>query len=89
MGTAVRADLTVTMHPEAGLVRIPARVCRRGRVADIGIPSRSRGKGNLSVSLLDRGSVQGIIGERRADAHKGLRSSHGRRALRVKTGLRS
>jgi len=73
MGTAVRADLTVTMaFLKRGLVLYPgAGYAGTVRVADIGIPSEVSEKEHISVSLLDRDSVWGVISSRLPDAHKG------------------
>jgi NAD(P)H-hydrate epimerase len=55
-----------------GLVLYPgAEYAGTVRVADIGIPSEAAEKENISVSLLDRDSVLGVIGARRSDSHKG------------------
>ena len=73
MGTAIRADLTVAMaFLKRGLVLYPgAGYAGTVRVADLGIPAEVAEKENISVSLLDRGSIQGVICSRLADAHKG------------------
>ncbi len=73
MGTAVKADLTVTMaFLKRGLVLYPgAEYAGTVRVADIGIPSEVAEKENISVSLLDKGAVWGVISNRLPDAHKG------------------
>ena len=73
MGTAVRADLTVTMAlPKRGLFLYPG-AAHSGvlRVADIGIPPEVLEAENIPVSLLDRTMVAGVMGERDRDAHKG------------------
>jgi NAD(P)H-hydrate epimerase len=73
MGAAVKADLTVTMaFLKRGLVLYPgAGYAGIVRVADIGIPSEVAEKEHLSVSLLDKDSVWGVISSRMPDAHKG------------------
>jgi hydroxyethylthiazole kinase-like uncharacterized protein yjeF len=73
MGAAIKADLTVTMaFLKRGLVLYPgAEYAGTVRVADLGIPAEVAEKENISVSLLDRGSIQGVIGSRLSDAHKG------------------
>jgi len=73
MGAAVRADLTVTMaFLKRGLVLYPgAGYAGTVRVADIGIPSEVAEKEHISVSLLDKDSVWGVISSRLPDAHKG------------------
>ena len=73
MGTAIKADLTVTMaFLKRGLVLYPgAEYAGTVRVADLGMPSEVAEKENISVSLLDRGSVRGVISSRLSDAHKG------------------
>ncbi len=73
MGAAVRADLTVTMaFLKRGLVLYPgAGYAGTVRVADIGIPPEIAEKEHLSVSLLDKNSVWGVISSRLPDAHKG------------------
>jgi NAD(P)H-hydrate epimerase len=73
MGTAVRADLTVTMAlPKRGLVLHPgASYAGQVRVADIGIPADVIEKEIITTHLLDRGSVWGAIRKRESDTHKG------------------
>jgi hydroxyethylthiazole kinase-like uncharacterized protein yjeF len=73
MGSAVKADLTVTMaYLKRGLVLYPgAGYAGTVRVADIGIPSEAADKEQISVSLLDRDSVRGLIISRSPEAHKG------------------
>jgi ADP-dependent NAD(P)H-hydrate dehydratase / NAD(P)H-hydrate epimerase len=73
MGSAVKADLTVTMaFLKRGLVLYPgAGYAGTVRVADIGIPSEAADKEQISVSLLDRDSVRGLISSRSPEAHKG------------------
>ncbi|HEY6010171.1 MAG TPA: NAD(P)H-hydrate dehydratase [Nitrospirota bacterium] len=73
MGVAVRADLTVTMALlKLGLALHPgAQYAGTVRVADIGIPGEVIEKEKISVGLIDSGSVWGLMGPRRADAHKG------------------
>jgi ADP-dependent NAD(P)H-hydrate dehydratase / NAD(P)H-hydrate epimerase len=73
MGTAIMADLTVTMAVlKRGLVLFPgARHSGTVRVADIGIPSEVIEKETINVRLLNKGSLLGILGRRAQDAHKG------------------
>jgi hydroxyethylthiazole kinase-like uncharacterized protein yjeF len=73
MGTAVRADLTVTMAlPKRGLVLHPgASFSGQVRVADIGIPTEVVEQEKVRVNKLDRAMVSGLVGERDRDAHKG------------------
>jgi NAD(P)H-hydrate epimerase len=73
MGTAVRADLTVTMAlPKRGLVLHPgASYAGQVRVADIGIPAEVIDKEQIEASLLDRGFVWGAFRKRESDTHKG------------------
>ena len=73
MGAAVKADLTVTMaFLKRGLVLYPgAGYAGTVRIADIGIPSEVAEKEHLSVSLLNKDAVWGVISSRSPDAHKG------------------
>ncbi len=73
MGTAVRADLTVTMIlPKRGLLLHPG-AAHTGlvRVADLGVPPEAVEKERIAVGILDRAAVRGALDERRRDAHKG------------------
>ena len=73
MGTAVLADLTVTMALlKRGLVLYPgAHFAGTIRVVDIGIPSEVVEKEKITVHLLDRGYAWGILRHRYPDTHKG------------------
>lgn len=73
MGSAVTADLTVTMALlKRGLVLFPgARHAGTVRVADIGIPSEVIEKEKINVRLLNKDSLVGMLGRRERDAHKG------------------
>ena len=73
MGSAVRADLTVTMVlPKRGLVLYPgAAFAGQVRVADIGIPTEVIAKEGIQVGLLEHGLAWGLTGERDRDSHKG------------------
>jgi hydroxyethylthiazole kinase-like uncharacterized protein yjeF len=73
MGSAVRADLTVTMALlKRGLVLHPgARHAGTIRVADIGIPSEVADKEKILTSLLTHGSTWGLIDPRQPDSNKG------------------
>ncbi len=73
MGTAVNADLTVTMALlKRGIVLHPgSQFAGMVRVADIGIPSEAIEQEKLPVSLLDQGTVWGAVTPRKRDAHKG------------------
>jgi hydroxyethylthiazole kinase-like uncharacterized protein yjeF len=72
-GTAVNADLTVTMALlKRGLVLFPgAHHAGVVRIADIGIPSEVIEKERINVRLVNKGSLLGILGRRALDAHKG------------------
>jgi hydroxyethylthiazole kinase-like uncharacterized protein yjeF len=73
MGSAIRADLTVTMaFLKFGLVLYPgAEYAGAVRVADIGIPSEVADEERISASLLDKDAVRGLVTSRPPDAHKG------------------
>jgi len=73
MGSAVRADLTVTMVlPKRGLVLYPgAAFAGQVRVADIGIPQEVIEKEDIRIGLLEHGLAWGLTGERDRDSHKG------------------
>lgn len=73
MGTAIMADLTVTMAVlKRGIMVFPgARNAGEVRIADIGIPSEVIEKEKINVRLLNKGSLLGILGRRDQDAHKG------------------
>ncbi len=73
MGTAVKADLTVTMALlKRGLVLYPGALhAGTVRIADIGIPAGAVEKENIPLTLLDRGSAWGVLVPRQRDAHKG------------------
>ncbi|MDA8424175.1 MAG: NAD(P)H-hydrate dehydratase [Nitrospiraceae bacterium] len=73
MGTAIKADLTVTMALlKRGLVLFPgAGHAGAVRVADIGIPSEVIEKEKINIRVLNRESLLGIMGRRETDAHKG------------------
>jgi NAD(P)H-hydrate epimerase len=73
LGSAVRADLTVTMGLlKRGLVLSPgAENAGIVRVADIGIPAGTIEQENIRLALLDRGYSWGLIGPRSRNAHKG------------------
>ena len=73
MGTAVRADLTVTMVlPKRGLVLYPgASFAGQVRVADIGIPTEVVEKEKIRVILLEHGLAEGQMAVRDRDANKG------------------
>ncbi len=72
-GTAIKADLTVTMALlKRGIVLYPgAGFAGTVRVADIGIPSEVIEKENISVRLLNKGSLPDMPGRREPAAHKG------------------
>jgi ADP-dependent NAD(P)H-hydrate dehydratase / NAD(P)H-hydrate epimerase len=72
-GAAVNADLTVTMALlKRGLVLFPgARHAGTVRIADIGIPSEVIEKEKISVRLLNKGSLLGMLERRAPDSHKG------------------
>ena len=73
MGTAVRADLTVTMMlPKRGLVLHPGASCAgEVRVADIGVPPQAVEQEEIGIDLLDIAAVSGTMDGRSRDAHKG------------------
>jgi NAD(P)H-hydrate epimerase len=73
MGSAVRADLTVTMIlPKRGLLLHPgASYAGEVRVADIGVPLEAVDAEPIAVHVLDRAAVSALLDERRRDAHKG------------------
>ncbi len=73
LGTAIRADLTVTMALlKRGLVLNPgAQYAGTVRVADIGIPAEVIEKEKITVELLTRGMAWGAVTRRKPDAHKG------------------
>ncbi len=73
MGTAIKADLTVTMALlKRGLVLYPgAEYAGTVRIADIGIPREVIEKEKVTISLLDHGAVRGVLSNRVPDAHKG------------------
>jgi len=73
LGTAVKADLTVTMALlKRGLAGYPgASYAGTVRVADIGIPSEAIEKEKINTTLLNKNSLWGLIGRREPDAHKG------------------
>jgi NAD(P)H-hydrate epimerase len=73
MGSAVRADLTVTLALlKRGLVLYPgAQHAGTVRIADIGIPSEVVEKEKINAHLLNREYAWGLIGRRELDAHKG------------------
>jgi NAD(P)H-hydrate epimerase len=73
MGAAIRADLTVTMALiKRGLILFPgAAYAGAVRVVDIGIPHEVVEKESISLSLLGREFVWGMVRRRASDAHKG------------------
>ena len=73
MGSAIRADLTVTFALlKRGLALYPgAQHAGTVRIADIGIPSEVMEKEKINTHLLNRGYAWGLIGRRAPDAHKG------------------
>jgi NAD(P)H-hydrate epimerase len=73
MGTAVRADLTVTMALlKRGLVLHPgAEHAGAVRVVDIGLPVEAVEQERVSLSLLERGFAWGMTGRRDRASHKG------------------
>ncbi len=73
IGSAVRADLTVTMALlKRGLVLHPgAQHAGTVRIADIGMPPEVAEKEQIPINLLTGASVQGFLGKRREDANKG------------------
>jgi hydroxyethylthiazole kinase-like uncharacterized protein yjeF len=73
MGTAVKADLTVTMALlKRGLVLYPgAGFAGTVRVGDIGIPPEVIEKENINLRLLNQEGIADIGRRRAPDAHKG------------------
>jgi hydroxyethylthiazole kinase-like uncharacterized protein yjeF len=73
MGSAVRADLTVTLGLlKRGLLLYPgARHAGTVRIADIGLPSEVIEKEEINTYLLNREYAWGLIARRAPDAHKG------------------
>jgi hydroxyethylthiazole kinase-like uncharacterized protein yjeF len=73
MGAAIKADLTVTMALlKRGLLLHPgAAHAGAVRVADIGMPPQAVERENIQVTLLDRGSLWGLLSPRGRDSHKG------------------
>ncbi len=73
MGSAVRADLTITMALlKRGIVLHPgADHAGTIRIADIGIPSEVVEQEKIVTSLLTRGSAWGLLHPRASEAHKG------------------
>ncbi len=73
MGSAIKADLTVTMALlKRGLALYPgAEYCGTVRVADIGIPPEVIEQEKIAVRLLDRSSAWGAADRRKRDSHKG------------------
>lgn len=72
-GSAVKADLTVTMALlKRGLVLHPGAI-HAGvvRVADIGVPSEAVEREKISLSLLNRGYAWGLASPRAPHSHKG------------------
>ncbi len=75
LGTAVKADLTVTFAlPKRGHILFPgADYCGTVRVADIGFPSNlleEEGK-KIKVSTVEEIEVRAYLKPRQADSHKG------------------
>lgn len=72
-GSAVHADLTVTMAlPKRGLFLYPgAGFAGKIRVADLGIPPEVIEKESIRVNLLDHDLMQGGMDCRARDSHKG------------------
>lgn len=73
LGSAVHADLTVTMAlPKRGLYLHPgADFAGKVQVADIGIPPEVIEKEPIRTSLLDRETMQGSLECRERNGHKG------------------
>ena len=73
MGTAVRADLTITMVAlKRGLVLYPGiNYAGEVRVADIGIPSEAIDSEKIVAGFLTSGAAWGLLHQRGRDAHKG------------------
>lgn len=73
MGTAVRAELTVTMAAlKRGLVLYPgATYAGEVRVVDIGIPAEVIDKEKITAGFLTSATAGALLHERARDAHKG------------------
>ncbi|HEX9020196.1 MAG TPA: NAD(P)H-hydrate dehydratase [Nitrospirota bacterium] len=73
MGSAIKADLTVTMALlKRGLVLHPGtQHAGTVRIADIGIPAEVVDREKITATLLTRGAAWGVLGRRALDAHKG------------------
>ena len=73
LGSAVSADLTVTMALlKRGLVLSPgSEHAGIVRVADIGIPAQAVEQESITHELLDRGYAWGLLGPRKRESHKG------------------
>jgi len=73
MGSALRADLTVTMSllKQGLLLQSGAEYAGKITVADIGIPAQAIEKEHIALSLLDAGSLWGLVDPRNPHAHKG------------------
>ena len=74
LGTAVRADLTVTFGlPKVGLlIRPGADLCGRLETVDIGIPPHILAEADPRKELLTDQTLQGLLVPRVRDGHKGL-----------------
>jgi len=72
MGTAVRADMTVTMGlPKVGSFFYPGKACTGGfRVVDIGIPEHVIEAEGLDLFISDSGQALEDLPERDPEAHK-------------------
>jgi NAD(P)H-hydrate epimerase len=64
LGSAIRADLTVTFHARKPAHRIAKQYCGEVRVAEIGIPSEAH-------TYAGPGDVEDVTEPRPPDAHKG------------------
>lgn len=73
LGTAVRADLTVTFGlPKIGLLVYPgAGYAGELKIVDISIPKGMKEVESIQTNLLTIEEVRGMVPERMADSHKG------------------
>lgn len=73
MGTAVRADMTVTFGlPKRGLYLYPgAQMAGDIKVADISIPARAVDAAKVKARLLTPDMVRGLVPPRGPESHKG------------------
>jgi NAD(P)H-hydrate epimerase len=73
LGTAIKADLTITMAlMKRGLVSFPgASFAGEVRVADLGIPPEVIDQEKIDLLLLGKGWISSMMTQRQSDSHKG------------------